>query len=267
MGGLLHAWTAEAPICFVLPLPTRLSILQARCWARWQRWRRWRRAALAWSQTPSPRACGMRRTCWRPPASASQTAAACPPLVCYQPACLGVEALACPSHAVPAASSPPSHHSAQPPRCAWATYVAGSDLVAHGALGTVYAGFHYDLNFLTIHGRSREWASKAAAALQPGGSCTICSVAALVFCRQAGVEPARPMSRPPHACRLPRALCVAGRRAAHPRPHPRRLPLGAGERQAGGPCLRSLLPPFGSTGGLRGMLGMAVQPAAGCLLA
>ncbi|KAL4430971.1 hypothetical protein ABPG75_006227 [Micractinium tetrahymenae] len=31
----------------------------------------------------------------------------------------------------------------------------GSDLAAHGQLGTVYAGFHYDLNFLTVHGRSR----------------------------------------------------------------------------------------------------------------
>ena len=25
----------------------------------------------------------------------------------------------------------------------------------HGFEGTVFAGFHYDLNFLTIHGRSR----------------------------------------------------------------------------------------------------------------
>ncbi|GBF95212.1 2-oxoglutarate (2OG) and Fe(II)-dependent oxygenase superfamily [Raphidocelis subcapitata] len=31
----------------------------------------------------------------------------------------------------------------------------GSDLAKHGALGTVLAGFHYDLNLLTIHGRSR----------------------------------------------------------------------------------------------------------------
>ena len=31
----------------------------------------------------------------------------------------------------------------------------GTDLEKRGALGTVYAGFHYDLNFLTIHGRSR----------------------------------------------------------------------------------------------------------------
>ncbi|KAI7836680.1 hypothetical protein COHA_009456 [Chlorella ohadii] len=31
----------------------------------------------------------------------------------------------------------------------------GSDLSQHSALGTVFAGFHYDLNFLTIHGRSR----------------------------------------------------------------------------------------------------------------
>ncbi|KAL5598319.1 hypothetical protein BROUX41_003622 [Berkeleyomyces rouxiae] len=30
-----------------------------------------------------------------------------------------------------------------------------SDLAAHGALDTVLAGFHTDLNFLTIHGRSR----------------------------------------------------------------------------------------------------------------
>ncbi|KAJ3694661.1 hypothetical protein LUZ60_000038 [Juncus effusus] len=31
----------------------------------------------------------------------------------------------------------------------------GSDLNKHGKVGTVFAGFHYDLNFLTIHGRSR----------------------------------------------------------------------------------------------------------------
>lgn len=31
----------------------------------------------------------------------------------------------------------------------------GSDLAAHGGLGTVFAGFHYDLNLMTIHGRSR----------------------------------------------------------------------------------------------------------------
>ncbi|EFN59425.1 hypothetical protein CHLNCDRAFT_19374 [Chlorella variabilis] len=31
----------------------------------------------------------------------------------------------------------------------------GADLDRHGRLGTVVAGFHYDLNFLTIHGRSR----------------------------------------------------------------------------------------------------------------
>jgi len=31
----------------------------------------------------------------------------------------------------------------------------GSDLRKHGKLGTVFAGFHYDLNFLTIHGKSR----------------------------------------------------------------------------------------------------------------
>lgn len=29
----------------------------------------------------------------------------------------------------------------------------GSDLAAHGELGTVLAGYHYDLNLLTIHGR------------------------------------------------------------------------------------------------------------------
>ena len=32
---------------------------------------------------------------------------------------------------------------------------AGSDLGKHSQLGTVFAGFHYDLNLLTIHGRSR----------------------------------------------------------------------------------------------------------------
>ncbi|XP_044512101.1 uncharacterized protein LOC123230066 isoform X2 [Mangifera indica] len=31
----------------------------------------------------------------------------------------------------------------------------GSDLARHGQEGTVFAGYHYDLNFLTIHGRSR----------------------------------------------------------------------------------------------------------------
>lgn len=31
----------------------------------------------------------------------------------------------------------------------------GSDLNKHGALGTILAGFHYDLNFMTIHGKSR----------------------------------------------------------------------------------------------------------------
>ncbi|KAK9125432.1 hypothetical protein Scep_014278 [Stephania cephalantha] len=31
----------------------------------------------------------------------------------------------------------------------------GSDLQQHGKEGTVFAGYHYDLNFLTIHGRSR----------------------------------------------------------------------------------------------------------------
>lgn len=31
----------------------------------------------------------------------------------------------------------------------------GSDLSKHEREGTVFAGYHYDLNFLTIHGRSR----------------------------------------------------------------------------------------------------------------
>ncbi|KAL4579427.1 hypothetical protein LXL04_015575 [Taraxacum kok-saghyz] len=31
----------------------------------------------------------------------------------------------------------------------------GSNLERHGKEGTVFAGYHYDLNFLTIHGRSR----------------------------------------------------------------------------------------------------------------
>ena len=31
----------------------------------------------------------------------------------------------------------------------------GVDLERHGAAGTCYAGYHYDLNFLTIHGKSR----------------------------------------------------------------------------------------------------------------
>ena len=32
---------------------------------------------------------------------------------------------------------------------------AGADLKQHNLLQTAYAGFHYDLNFLTIHGKSR----------------------------------------------------------------------------------------------------------------
>lgn len=32
---------------------------------------------------------------------------------------------------------------------------AGSDLARFGEKGTVFAGYHYDLNFLTIHGKSR----------------------------------------------------------------------------------------------------------------
>lgn len=32
---------------------------------------------------------------------------------------------------------------------------AGTDLREHGHPGTVFAGYHYDLNFLTIHGKSR----------------------------------------------------------------------------------------------------------------
>jgi len=31
----------------------------------------------------------------------------------------------------------------------------GTDLEKHGSIGTVFAGFHNDLNFLTIHGKSR----------------------------------------------------------------------------------------------------------------
>jgi isopenicillin N synthase-like dioxygenase len=31
---------------------------------------------------------------------------------------------------------------------------SGSDLVRY-KVGTIFAGFHYDLNFLTIHGKSR----------------------------------------------------------------------------------------------------------------
>jgi isopenicillin N synthase-like dioxygenase len=30
----------------------------------------------------------------------------------------------------------------------------GSDLVKYGQEGTILAGYHYDLNFLTIHGKS-----------------------------------------------------------------------------------------------------------------
>lgn len=31
----------------------------------------------------------------------------------------------------------------------------GSDLAKYCSAGTVFAGYHYDLNFLTIHGKSR----------------------------------------------------------------------------------------------------------------
>lgn len=31
----------------------------------------------------------------------------------------------------------------------------GTNLAKHGKLGTIFAGFHYDLSFLTIHGKSR----------------------------------------------------------------------------------------------------------------
>merc|ERR1719160_957179 len=31
----------------------------------------------------------------------------------------------------------------------------GSDLDKYGEVGTVFAGYHYDLNFMTIHGKSR----------------------------------------------------------------------------------------------------------------
>ena len=32
---------------------------------------------------------------------------------------------------------------------------AGADLAKHNTLDMCYAGYHYDLNFLTIHGKSR----------------------------------------------------------------------------------------------------------------
>lgn len=32
---------------------------------------------------------------------------------------------------------------------------AGADLETHNTLNMCYAGYHYDLNFLTIHGKSR----------------------------------------------------------------------------------------------------------------
>eukprot|EP00775_Hariotina_reticulata_P010695 gene10695-10852_t len=56
----------------------------------------------------------------------------------------------------------------------------GSDLAAHGKAGTVLAGFHYDLNFITIHGRSRfpglsVWLAdgrKLPVAIPPG--CLLC---------------------------------------------------------------------------------------------
>ena len=40
------------------------------------------------------------------------------------------------------------------PAC-FGTLRAGVDLGRHGRPGSVYAGYHYDLNFLTVHGRSR----------------------------------------------------------------------------------------------------------------
>lgn len=59
----------------------------------------------------------------------------------------------------------PTLAASQPASCHWSNtslpirpappLPPGSDLSRHSALGTVFAGFHYDLNFMTIHGRSR----------------------------------------------------------------------------------------------------------------
>lgn len=35
------------------------------------------------------------------------------------------------------------------------SFCTGADLEAHHTLNMCYAGYHYDLNFLTIHGKSR----------------------------------------------------------------------------------------------------------------
>lgn len=161
-----------------------------------------------------------------------------------RPACLGShQGLATTLQAYPLASGPSSSwlHS----RCAQPVHAppppAGSDLSAHGALGTVYAGFHYDLNFLTIHGRSRELGGRGGLLCCSAGwsrhlLCTF-TAAALVVVRGADEPP-----RLPACCRLPRAVCLAGRRAAHPRAHPGGLPPAAGELQAGVPCPAGLLP-------------------------
>lgn len=51
---------------------------------------------------------------------------------------------------------------------------AGSDLGTHCTLGTVFAGYHQDLNLLTIHGRSR---CDPAGQGRRGGSAALCALA------------------------------------------------------------------------------------------
>jgi len=45
----------------------------------------------------------------------------------------------------------------------------GSDLLKHGAVGTVLAGFHYDLNFITVRGGGRDVEGGRAGKSRGGG--------------------------------------------------------------------------------------------------
>ena len=49
-----------------------------------------------------------------------------------------------------------AHMVAFPPACLQVCgYYTGANLEVHNTLDMCYAGYHYDLNFLTIHGKSR----------------------------------------------------------------------------------------------------------------
>jgi hypothetical protein len=99
----------------------------------------------------------------------------------------------------------------------------GTNLAKHGAKDTIYAGFHYDLSFLTIHGKSRFpglyiWLRTGKKMLVRASSVITCVrdelTGWLVLC--AGASPRR-------------VPAGAGRQAARDpdwRPHRGRLPRG-----------------------------------------